>query len=268
MTAHCATLNKLKNESIAKRRFNHSLFKKERFFVGRIHNIEGKKNKMDSLRSSVFTKHARSITVAAREGGGNPDYNAALKLAIEKAKADNMPNDNINRAIKKGIGAGDGENYEHITYEGYGPGGVAMIIDVLTDNKNRAAGNIRHYLDKAGGNLGTAGCVSFMFERKGALFIAKDDNSDEDKLMEVALEAGAEDFVAEEEGFEIITAPEDFAAVKEALDSLNVTYLSAEISMLPSTYTAIDAQHKKALEKLLDQLDDDDDVQNVYTNLE
>ena len=129
--------------------------------MGRIHNIEGKKNKMDSKRAAAFTKHAKSITVAAREGGGLPEYNAALKLAIEKAKADNMPNDNIARAIKKGVGGTDGENYEHITYEGYGPGGVAMIIEVLTDNKNRAAGNVRHHLDRANGNLGTAGCVSF-----------------------------------------------------------------------------------------------------------
>lgn len=235
--------------------------------MGRIHNIEGKKNKMDSLRSSTFTKHARNITVAAREGGGNPEYNASLKLAIEKAKADNMPNDNINRAIKKGTGTGDGENYEHITYEGYGPGGVAMIIEVLTDNKNRAAGNVRHYLDKAGGNLGTAGCVSFMFERKGAMLVEKEDTN-EDELMELALEAGAEDFVTEDEAYEIITSPEDFMSVKEALDNAGVSFISAEISMLPSTYTAIDDSHKKSLGKLLDQLEDDDDVQHVYTNLE
>ncbi len=235
--------------------------------MGRIHNIEGKKNKMDSLRSSTFTKHARNITVAAREGGGNPEYNAALKLAIDKAKADNMPNDNINRAIKKGVGGSEGDNYEHITYEGYGPGGVAMIIEVLTDNKNRAAGNIRHYLDKAGGNLGTAGCVSFMFERKGAILLEKED-TDEDQLMELALESGAEDFVAEEEAYEIITAPEDFMAVKEALEQAGVTFISAEISMLPSTYTAVDDSHRKSLERLLDLLEDDDDVQHVYTNLE
>ena len=154
--------------------------------MGRIHNIEGKKNKMDSLRSSAFTKHARNITVAARMGGGDPAYNASLKLAIDKAKADNMPNDNINRAIKKGIGANDGENYEHITYEGYGPSGVALIIECLTDNKNRTAGNVRHYLDKFGGNLGTAGCVSFMFERKGALAIDKEAcPMGEDELMEL-----------------------------------------------------------------------------------
>jgi len=235
--------------------------------VGRIHNIEGKKNKMDSKRAAAFTKHARSIAVAAKEGGGQPEYNDALKLAIEKAKADNMPNDNIDRAIKKGIGGGDGENYEHITYEGYGPGGVAMIIEVLTDNRNRAAGNVRHYLDKVGGNLGTTGCVSYMFERKGAIFVEKDDALSEDAVMEAALEAGAEDFQTEEEGYEVITAPDDFLTVKEALEALGCTFLSADVTMLANMYTAVDEQHKKSLDKLLDLLDDDDDVQNVYTNL-
>jgi len=237
--------------------------------VGRIHNIEGKKNKMDSKRAAAFTKHARSIAVAAKEGGGLPEYNAALKLAIEKAKADNMPNDNIDRAIKKGVGGGDGENYEHITYEGYGPGGVAMIIEVLTDNRNRAAGNVRHYLDKTGGNLGTSGCVSYMFERKGAMFIEKDDAISEDEIMEVALENGAEDFQTEDEGYEVITAPEDFMTVKDALEKLNCTFLSADVTMLPTMYTAVnDEKLRKSLDKLLDLLDDDDDVQNVYTNLE
>lgn len=237
--------------------------------MGRIHNIEGKKNKMDSKRAAAFTKHAKSITVAAREGGGLPEYNAALKLAIEKAKADNMPNDNIERAIKKGVGGTDGENYEHITYEGYGPGGVAMIIEVLTDNKNRAAGNVRHHLDRANGNLGTAGCVSFMFERKGALFVERDDDKyTEDELMEIALDAGAEDFQPEEDGFEIITAPEDYSAVHDALEAKGCNFLSAEITMLPSTYVAVDEKHRKSMEKLLDTLEDDDDVQNVYHNME
>lgn len=237
--------------------------------MGRIHNIEGKKNKMDSKRAAAFTKHAKSITVAAREGGGLPEYNAALKLAIEKAKADNMPNDNIERAIKKGVGGADGENYEHITYEGYGPGGVAMIIEVLTDNKNRAAGNVRHHLDRANGNLGTAGCVSFMFERKGALFVERDDDKyTEDELMEIALDAGAEDFQPEEEGFEIITAPEDYSAVHDALEAKGCAFLSSEITMLPSTYVAVDEKHRKSMEKLLDTLEDDDDVQNVYHNME
>lgn len=237
--------------------------------MGRIHNIEGKKNKMDSLRSSAFTKHARNITVAARSGGGDPAYNAALKLAIDKAKADNMPNDNINRAIKKGIGATDGENYEHITYEGYGPAGVAIIIECLTDNKNRTAGNVRHHLDKFGGNLGTAGCVSFMFERKGA--IAVDHEAcpiSEDELMELALEAGAEDFASEDTYYEIITMPEDYVAVREALENNNIPLISGEITMLPSTYTEVPEAKKASMDKLMAALDNDDDIQNVYTNMQ
>lgn len=244
-----------------------AIIQKGEIFVGRIHNIEGKKNKMDSKRSATFTKHARSIAVAAKQGGGNPDYNAALKLAIDKAKADNMPNDNIDRAIKKGVGGGEGENYEAITYEGYGPGGVAMIIEVLTDNKNRAAGNVRYYLDRNGGNLGTAGCVSFMFQRKGILLIAADAKINEDELMEAALEAGAEDFISEEDGYEIITSPEDFPAVRAALEG-KYTFVQADLTMLPDAYTTIDPSLQKQMDKLLDQLEDDDDVQNIYHNLE
>ena len=237
--------------------------------MGRIHNIEGKKNKMDSLRSSAFTKHARNITVAARSGGGDPAYNAALKLAIDKAKADNMPNDNINRAIKKGIGATDGEKYEHITYEGYGPGGVALIIECLTENKNRTAGNVRHYLDKFGGNLGTAGCVSFMFERKGAIAIDKEDCPlDEDALMELALESGAEDFSSEDSHYEIIAAPEDYVALREAIEEKNIPLISGEITMLPSNYTEVPEANAKGMQKLLDALEDDDDIQNVYSNMQ
>lgn len=236
--------------------------------MGRIHNIEGKKNKMDSLRSTTFTKHARNITVAARQGGGDPAYNAALKLAIDKAKADNMPNDNINRAIKKGIGATDGEKYEHITYEGYGPGGVALIIECLTDNKNRTAGNVRHHLDRCGGNLGTDGCVSFMFERKGAIAIDKEAcPMSEDELMELALEAGAEDFASEDGHYEILTAPEDYAAVRDAIDGANIPVLSGDITMLPSNYTEVPEDKQKSMQKLLDALEEDDDVQNVYSNM-
>ena len=236
--------------------------------MGRIHNIEGKKNKMDSLRSTTFTKHARNITVAARQGGGDPAYNAALKLAIDKAKADNMPNDNINRAIKKGIGATDGEKYEHITYEGYGPGGVALIIECLTDNKNRTAGNVRHHLDRCGGNLGTDGCVSFMFEHKGAIAIDKEAcPMSEDELMELALEAGAEDFASEDSHYEILTAPEDYSAVRDAIDGANIEVISGDITMLPSNYTEVPEDKKKSMQKLLDALEEDDDVQNVYSNM-
>ena len=237
--------------------------------MGRIHNIEGKKNKMDSKRSAAFTKHARNITVAAKQGGALPEYKAALKLAIEKAKADNMPNDNIDRAIKKGVGGGDMENYEHITYEGYGPGGVAIIIEALTDNKNRTAGNDRHQLDKRGGNLGTAGCVSFMFDRKGALAINKEGCPlSEDEVMELVLEAGAEDFSSEDSYYEVITEPQVYSDVRSAVEEKNLEIISGEITMLPQTYQALDNDKMALMEKLLDALEDDDDVQNVYTNLE
>ncbi len=236
--------------------------------MGRIGNIVNRKNKQDAKRAKIFTKYARSITVAAKEGGGDPEYNAALKTAIEKAKAMNMPNDNIDRAIKKGAGGGDSENYEHITYEGYGPGGVAVIVNSLTDNKNRTAGNVRFYFDKHGGNMGTAGCVSFMFDRKGIIFIANEVNVEEDALMELALESGAADFAVDEEGFEIITEPEDFEAVKAAIEGANYEILSAEVTMLPQTYTKLDENLEKSMEKLIDMLEDDDDVQDIYTNLE
>lgn len=235
--------------------------------MGRIHNIEGKKNKMDTQRAKVFNKHARSIYVASKQGGESMEYNASLKIAVDKAKADNMPNDKIDKAIKKGAGGGDGENFEHIMYEGYGPGGVAIMIDVLTDNKNRIAANLRHYLDKNGGNLGTSGCVSFMFDRKGLLLIANDESISEDALMEVAIEAGAEDVIVEEDGYEVITGPNDFQAVKDALSDAGYEFVSAEITMLPATYTAIDADQQVSMEKLTDMLEDDDDVQNIYTNL-
>lgn len=238
--------------------------------MGRIHNIEGKKNKMDSQRSATFTKHARNITVAAKLGGEDPAYNASLKLAIEKAKADNMPNDNINRAIKKGIGGAEGENYEYITYEGYGPGGTALIIECLTDNKNRTAGNVRHYLDKYGGNLGTAGCVSFMFERKGAVVLSKEDNPSfsDDNLLELALESGAEDISIEPDHVEIITEPDDYSAVCDALETASIKILSKEITMLPTSYTSVASDLQPKIEKLLNALEDDDDIQNIYHNIE
>lgn len=236
--------------------------------MGRIHNIEARKGKQDAQRANVFTKHARAITVAAREGGGDPEYNASLKTAIAKAKADNMPNDNIDRAIKKGIGGGDGENYESITYEGYGPGGVAIIVETLTDNKNRTAGNVRYYFDKNNGNLGTPGCVSFMFDRKGQIFIS-DENAEEDALMELALELGAEDFVTDEGGFEILTAPEDFNTVRDGLEEKGYEFLQADVKLIPQTTSAVtDEAQVKSLEKLLDLLEDDDDVQNVHHNWE
>ena len=236
--------------------------------MGRIHNIEGRKNKQDAARSNVFTKHARAIAVAAREGGGDPEYNASLKAAIVKAKSDNMPNDNIDRAIKKGVGGGDGENYESITYEGYGAGGVAIIVETLTDNKNRTAGNVRYYFDKNNGNLGTPGCVSFMFDRKGQIFISNE-NAEEEQLMEEALELGAEDFIPDEDGFEIITSPEDFNAVRDGLEEKGYEFVAADVKLLPQTTSVVDDEGQvKSLEKLLDTLEDDDDVQKIHHNWE
>lgn len=235
--------------------------------MGRIHNIEGKKNKMDSQRSASFTKHARNISVAARMGGGDSAYNATLKLAIDKAKADNMPNDNIQRAIKKGTGDNDSDKFEHITYEGYGPGGVAIMIDCLTDNKNRTAGNVRHLLDKNGGNLGTNGCVAFLFERKGAIAINRAETPiGEDELMELVLENGAEDFIIEADYFEVITGPEDFSPVLDACREAGASIITSDISMLPVTTVETDKSISSKMEKLLNDLEADDDVQNVYTN--
>ena len=237
--------------------------------MGRIGNIINKKGKQDAKRAKIFTKHARAIAVAAKEGGGNPDYNAALKTAIEKAKADNMPNDNIDRAVAKGAGAGANENYETIVYEGYGPGGVAVIVETLTDNKNRTAGNVRYYFDKNGGNLGTSGCVSFMFDNKGQILIEANDDVSEDELMEAALEAGAEDFITEEDGYEVVTAPEDFVVVRDELQAKGYKFISADVKLIPQTTTQLtDETMLKNMNKLVDMLEDDDDIQNVYHNWE
>ncbi len=237
--------------------------------MGRIGNIINKKGKQDAKRAKVFTKHSRAIAVAAKEGGKDPEYNAALKTAIEKAKADNMPNDNIDRAILKGAGAGANENYETIVYEGYGPAGVAVIVEALTDNKNRTAGNVRYYFDKNGGNLGTSGCVSFMFDKKGQILIEASDSIDEEELMDLSLEAGAEDFITEEDGYEIITTPEDFSNVRDVLQEKGYNFISADIKMIPQTTTVLtDEEQIKSMNKMIDMLEDDDDVQNIYHNLE
>ena len=237
--------------------------------MGRIGNIINKKGKQDAKRAKVFTKHSRAIAVAAKEGGKDPEYNASLKTAIEKAKADNMPNDNIDRAILKGAGAGANENYETIVYEGYGPAGVAVIVEALTDNKNRTAGNVRYYFDKNGGNLGTSGCVSFMFDKKGQILIEASDSVDEEELMDLSLEAGAEDFITEEDGYEIITTPEDFSNVRDVLQEKGYNFISADIKMIPQTTTVLtDEEQIKSMNKMIDMLEDDDDVQNIYHNLE
>lgn len=232
-------------------------------------NIKRKKEKTDGARAKIFTKIGRELAVAVKEGGGpDPSSNSKLKDCIAKAKANNVPNDNIERIIKKAAGSSDDANYESIRYEGYGPNGVAVIVETLTDNRNRTAGDIRHYFDKCGGNLGTPGCVSFMFSQKGIIIIGKN-NLDEDKVMEDALDSGASDFNAEDDVFEIQTEPEDFSTVRENLENKSYEFLSAEIEMVPSSYTQLsDEENKSKMQKLLDLLEDNDDVQNVFHNWE
>ncbi|MFZ7119829.1 MAG: YebC/PmpR family DNA-binding transcriptional regulator [Eubacteriaceae bacterium] len=228
--------------------------------------IKHKKGKQDAIRGKIFTKLAKAIAVAAKEGGQDPDLNSRLKDAIIKAKSNNMPNDNIDRAIKKGSGELSGSNFEEIIYEGYGPNGVAVIINALTDNKNRTASDVRHAFDKNGGNLGTTGCVSFMFEKKGQIMIENSNSIDEDELMMLALEAGAEDFNTEEEGYEIITLQEDFQNVCSALEKESIEFASAEITMIPTTLTKLSQEDEKKMQKMIDMFDDNDDIQEVYHN--
>jgi len=229
-------------------------------------NIKRKKEKTDGARAKIFTKIGRELAVAVKEGGADPMVNSKLKDCIAKAKANNVPNDNIERIIKKAAGSADGEKYEAITYEGYGPSGVAVIVETLTDNRNRTAGDLRHYFDKFGGNLGTPGCVSFMFSKKGVIVV---ENLNEDKVMEDALEAGALDFLSDENVFEIYTDPDDFSSIREALEKKNYEFVSAEIEMVPSTYsTIVEEENATKMQKLLDTLDDNDDVQNVWHNWE
>ncbi len=230
-------------------------------------NIKRKKEKTDGAKAKIFTKIGRELAVAVKEGGGpDPASNSKLKDCIAKAKANNVPNDNIERIIKKAAGDGDAERYESMVYEGYGPNGVAVIVEALTDNRNRTAADVRHYFDKFGGNLGTTGCVSFMFAEKGVIVIEKE-GLDEDKVMEDALEAGASDFQADEDVFEISTEPEDFSGVREDLEAKGYEFVSAEVEMVPSTYTALsDEESIVKMQKLLDALEDNDDVQNVWHN--
>jgi YebC/PmpR family DNA-binding regulatory protein len=232
------------------------------------HNIQARKGKADSKRGKIFTKIGKELILAAKSGGGNPDVNAKLRDVIAKAKASNMPQDTITRAIKKGSGELEGVNYEEIVYEGYAPGGVAVIVNVVTDNKNRSAGNVRHAYSKYGGNMGSTGCVSFMFQKKGEMVIEKTDELDEDELMMMALDAGAEDFASEEEVFIVTTTPEDFGTVREALEANGIEFLEADIKMIPDTYTAVDEETAVKIQKMLDALEEDDDVQDVYHNAE
>mgnify|MGYP000933591590 FL=1 len=231
--------------------------------------IKRKKEKIDGARAKVFTKIGRELAVAVKEGGGpDPRSNSKLKDCIAKAKAANVPNDNIERIIKKAAGDGDENKYENIVYEGYGPNGIAVIVETLTDNRNRTAGDIRHYFDKFGGNLGTNGCVSFLFSRKGVLVIEKEGLS-EDKVMEDCLEAGASDFQADEDVFEIYTEPDDFSGVLADLEAKGYEFVSAEIEMVPTTYTKLtDEESISKMQHLLDSLEDSDDVQNVWHNWE
>jgi YebC/PmpR family DNA-binding regulatory protein len=232
------------------------------------HNIQAKKGKTDAKRGKIFTKLGKEIVMAVKNGGANQDTNAKLRDVIAKAKAENMPNDTISKAIKKASGELSSINYENIVYEGYGPSGVAVIVETLTDNKNRSAGNVRSAFTKGGGNMGTSGCVGFMFQEKGEIIIEKEDK-DEDELMMIALDAGAEDFSAdEEEVFVVTTTPDDFGTVREALEGQGIEFLEASVKMIPDTYTAINEDEAKKFQKMLDLLDDDDDVQNVYHNAE
>ena len=232
------------------------------------HNIQAKKGKADAARGKIFTKIGKELAIAIKNGGANPDTNSKLRDVIAKAKAANMPNDNIQRAIKKAEGDLNSVNYETIVYEGYGPSGVAVIVETLTDNKNRSAGNVRSAFTKGGGNMGNAGCVSFMFQEKGEIVIEKDDK-DEEEMMMIALDAGAEDFNSDEdEVFVITTTPEDFGTVREALEAQGIEFLEASVKMIPDTYTAINEEDAKKFQKMLDLLEDDDDVQEVYHNAE
>lgn len=235
--------------------------------MGRIGTIINKKGKMDAKRAKIFTKLGRYIMVAAREGGGDPDYNAALKSAIEKAKAANMPNDNIDRAIKKGTGDSDGAVFTELTYEGYGPGGVAVLVECLTDNTNRTAADVRSYFVKGNGNLGVNGSVSFMFDHKGVLVIDRTDDMDEETVEMAAIEAGAEDISVEDTHFEIYTEIADFASVRDALAGEGFEFSMAELRYLPQTMTELTKEEDlKSMNKLVDLLEENDDVQQVYHN--
>ena len=233
------------------------------------HNIQRTKGVQDAKRAQVFTKIAREIIVAVREGGsGDPLNNSRLAAAVAKAKAANIPGDNIKRTIDKALGAGGGDNYERVTYEGYGPGGVAVIVDAMTDNRNRTAAEMRHYFDKYGGNMGTAGCVSWSFDRKGVIIIDNESGDvDEDSILTDALEAGADDIEPGEGVFEVYTAPDDFTTVSGALESAGYKFLSAQVEMVPQSYITLsgpdDVRH---MEKMLELMEDSDDVQNVWHN--
>jgi YebC/PmpR family DNA-binding regulatory protein len=231
-------------------------------------NIKHKKERNDSAKGKVFTVIGREIAVAVKEGGPDPANNSRLRDVVAKAKANNMPNDTIDRGIKKAAGDAGSVNYETITYEGYGPNGVAIIVDTLTDNKNRTAANVKNAFTKGGGNVGTPGCVSFMFDKKGQIIIDKEEcDMDADELMMIALDAGAEDFSEEEDSYEVLIAPEEFSAVREALEAAKIPMIQAEVTMIPQTWVELtDEDSLKKMNRILDLLDVEDDVQATYHN--
>jgi YebC/PmpR family DNA-binding regulatory protein len=232
-------------------------------------NIQHRKGRQDAIRGKLFAKLSREIMVAAREGGGDQEKNQRLRLAVTKARSQNMPNDNIERAIKRGTGAEDGGHYEAVTYEGYGPAGAAVMVEALTDNRNRTAADMRHIFSKRGGSLGESGCVAWMFSRKGLLRIDREaTDREEDDLMMMALEAGAEDFEATADAFEVITAPDGFEDVKQALEEEGLYFSTAEVTMLPTNTVDVSGEHVPNLLALMEALEEHDDVQNVYANFD
>ena len=233
------------------------------------HNIQARKGKQDAQRGKIFTKLGREILMAVKAGGPDLNANSKLRDVVAKAKANNMPNDTIDKAIKKASGEGNTTQYDEIMYEGYGPNGVALIVNASTDNKNRTAADVRHAFDKSGGNLGTAGCVSYLFQRKGVMVLEKEANKiEEDELMMLAIDAGAEDFQSDGDVYEITTAPEDFSKVREELEKNNLVFLEAGIQMVPSTYIKLDEKGSQKMENLIERLEDLDDVIEVFHNWE
>ena len=232
-------------------------------------NIKRKKEATDAVRGAVFTKMAKEIAIAVRNGGADPESNSRLKDAVAKAKSNNMPNDNINRAIKKAAGAGEGEDYEEILYEGYGPGGVAVMVRTLTNNRNRTAGDVRHLFDKYGGNMGVSGSVSFLFNEKGSILINKEDYPDEDQVMMDALDAGAEDFTSEDDYYEIITDPAGYHSARDELEGKSYVFEDSTLGPVPVTWAKLEDETAIAnFEKMIDKMDENDDIQDVFHNLE
>lgn len=232
-------------------------------------NIKRKKSAQDAKRGKIFMRHAKNIYNAAKQGGGDIEMNPALRLAVEKAKADNMPNDNIERNIKKATGGLDGQNFEEITYEGYGPGGIAIIVQALTDNKNRTAAEVRHAFSKNGGNLGESGSVSFMFDRRGMVVIKNEEGGlDEDEMTLEALEAGADDIIVHDDAYEIITSPENYTDVVNYFTEKEYEIIENELTLIPQNYASISEEDTEKVQQLIDMLEDNDDVQEVYHNLE